>query len=191
MLNEIGERRPVTILYEQNSGLGHARNFAITQTHGKYVLPLDPDDLIEPPFVARCVEILEARPELAYVNCWSRYIDEQGKPWGEGGLGYRPFTNDAAALDVLNVAGAASAVIRRRVFDLGFCYSVDATSYEDWLFYRDLADSGYFGQTIPEQLLLYRVRTASMFRQVAEPHHERLLAELETHRRRREVQWTS
>ena len=90
------------------------------------------------------------------MNCVALHR-QQGKPWGEGGLGYRPFTNDAAALDVLNVAGAASAVIRRRVFDLGFCYSVDATSYEDWLFYRDLSDSGYFGQTIPEELLLYRV----------------------------------
>ena len=104
--------------------------------------------------------------------------------------GYRPFTNDAGSLDVLNVAGPASAVIRRQIFDLGFWYSVDATSYEDWLLYRDLRDYGLFGHTIPEELLVYRVRGRSMFRAVAEPHHERLMTELETHRRKREVQWT-
>ena len=190
ILAELASRLPLTVLNQRNSGLGRARNFAIRQSQGKYVLPLDADDVIEPTFVERCVEILESRPTIAYVNSWSRYVDEAGEPWPGGVRGYRPFTNQAESLGALNVAGPASAVIRRRVFDLGHWYSVDATSYEDWLLYRDLADHGLFGHTIPEELLLYRVRGQSMFRAVAEPNHERLLAELETHRRELEVQWT-
>ena len=190
ILAELASRLPLTVLNQRNSGLGRARNFAIRQSQGKYVLPLDADDVIEPTFVERCVEILESRPTIAYVNSWSRYVDEAGEPWPGGVRGYRPFTNQAESLGALNVAGPASAVIRRRVFDLGHWYSVDATSYEDWLLYRDLAVQGLFGHTIPEELLLYRVRGQSMFRAVAEPNHERLLAELETHRRELEVQWT-
>ena len=43
-------------------GLGAARNFGITQARGRYVLPLDADNMIEPTFVERCVEVLEADP---------------------------------------------------------------------------------------------------------------------------------
>ena len=94
ILEELAWRyRPLTVLYQQNSGLGRARNFGIRQSHGKYVLPLDADDLIEPKFVERCVEVL--RPaSVAYVNSWSRYVDEAGDPWPGGVSGYRPFTNE-------------------------------------------------------------------------------------------------
>lgn len=191
VLDELTLRLPVAVVSQQNSGLGRARNLGISQSRGKYVLPLDPDDAVRPTFVERCVEVLEQRPEVAYVNCWSRYVDKYGHRWGPPSAGFRPFSNEAGVLAVLNVAGAASAVIRRRVFDRGFWYSVDATSHEDWLFYRELAAAGLFGHTIPEQLLVYRVRAASMFRQVAGPHDERLMAESAAHQRERQVQWTS
>jgi glycosyltransferase involved in cell wall biosynthesis len=191
VLDDLASRYPLAFYTEQNSGLGRARNFGISQSRGKYILPLDPDDLIEPLYIERCIDVLERRPELAYVNCWSRYIDEEGQPFGPPSDGYRPFTNLGEALPDLNVAGGASAVIRRHVFDSGVWYSVDATSYEDWLFYQELAAKGFVGHTIPEQLFVYRVRLKSMFRQVAEPHHERLMAEMATHRREWEVQWTS
>jgi glycogen synthase len=189
-LTAAAKRFSATVLTQQNSGLGRARNFAISQSRGKYVLPLDPDDLIEPSFVERCVDVLENRPELAYVNTWSRYVDVDGHPYGSRSAGYRPFSNEGVSLEQLNIAGPATAVIRRRIFDLGHWYSVDATSYEDWLFYQDLGAAGLVGHTIPEQLFVYRVRGDSMFRRVAEPHHDRLMDEMATHRREREIQWT-
>jgi glycosyltransferase involved in cell wall biosynthesis len=189
-LDAAAARFSATVLTQQNSGLGRARNFAISQSRGKYVLPLDPDDLLEPLFVERCVGVLEKRPELAYVNSWSRYMNEEGRPYGPPSAGYRPFSNQGRSLSRLNIAGPATALIRRRIFELGHWYSVEATSYEDWLFYQELAAAGFVGHTIPEQLFVYRVRSDSMFRRVAEPHHDRLMDEMATHRREREIQWT-
>jgi glycosyltransferase involved in cell wall biosynthesis len=190
VLDAATDRFGATVLTQQNSGLGRARNFAISQSRGRYVLPLDPDDLLEPRYVERCADVLESRPELAYVNTWSRYVNEDGSAYGAPSAGYRPFSNEAVALGARNVAGPATALIRRDVFDRGFRYSLDLTSYEDWLFYQELAAAGLVGHTIPEQLFVYRVRSSSMFRTVAEGQHDRLMEEMAGHRRERGTQWT-
>jgi hypothetical protein len=90
-----------------------------------------------------------------------------------------------------NVAGDAAAVIRRQVFDAGFRYSEELTSYEDWAFYRRLRAAGRFGVVIPERLLRYRVRDDSMQARIAQPNRARLLGEIEAHIEENEMQWTS
>jgi glycosyltransferase involved in cell wall biosynthesis len=188
ILGELAERYPISVVTQVNSGLGQARNLGIELSRGRYVLPLDPDDLILPPFVERCVEVLERRPELAYVTAWSEYMDERGRPLGAGG--YRPLGNAVASLERENLAGSAMAVFRRRLFEDGLRYSPDLTSYEDWLVYRELQAAGERGHVIPETLLRYRVRRGSMLRAVAMPGRKRLLGELRAHAREAEVSWT-
>jgi glycosyltransferase involved in cell wall biosynthesis len=191
-LAQLANRYPISILTQQNSGLGAARNFGISQSTGRYVMPLDPDNVATPRFVERCVEVLENDSTAAYVNSWLGYIDEDGEAYPPPDEGYQPFSNDAGLLRNLNVAGDATAVIRRRIFDLGFWYSIDGgASYEDWLFYRQLDRNGFRGHAIPERLILYRIRKGSMIREVGIPHHARIVGEMEAHLREEEVVWTS
>jgi glycogen synthase len=191
ILGELSTRFPITVLTQQNSGLGSARNFGIASSRGRYVFPLDADNMAKPTFVERCIEVLENDLEIAYVTSWSRYVDEEGRPLDDPRGGWQPIGNELAALSEFNTAGDAAAVLRRRLFDLGFAYSVDATSYEDWLLYRELAAAGFHGHAIPERLLLYRVRPESMIRTIAELHHARLFEEMEAHLVEGEMQWTS
>ena len=184
----MAERYPLSVVTQENSGLGQARNLGIQLSRGRYVLPLDPDDVILPRFVERCVEVLEERPELAYVTAWSEYVDERGLPLGAGG--YRPLGNRVAWLERENLAGSAMALFRRRLFERGLRYSPDLTSYEDWLMYRELRAAGQHGHVIPETLLRYRVRVGSMLRAVARPGYQRLMGELRAHAREAEVSWT-
>ena len=188
MLAWMAERYPLSVVTQENSGLGQARNLGIQLSRGRYVLPLDPDDVILPRFVERCVEVLEERPELAYVTAWSEYVDERGLPLGAGG--YRPLGNRVAWLERENLAGSAMALFRRRLFERGLRYSPDLTSYEDWLMYRELRAAGQHGHVIPETLLRYRVRVGSMLRAVARPGYKRLMGELRAHAREAEVSWT-
>jgi len=188
---EIAGRLPVIVVTQMNQGLGAARNFGVLQSRGRYVFPLDADNIVEPEFVARCVEILESRPELAYVTSWSRYIDDGGTPLPGPELGYEPLGNQAALICEENVAGDAAAVIRRRIFDAGFRYSEELTSFEDWHFYRELRAAGHLGTVIPERLLRYRVRNDSMQAQIAQPNRERLLGEIHAHIQENAIQWTS
>jgi glycogen(starch) synthase len=189
-LAEIAARYPLAVLTQMNAGLGAARNFGISQSRGRYIVPLDPDDMLEPTYIERGVALLESQPDLAYVSTWSRYVDQDGLEFDPPDQGYQPLGNMSELAGVMNVAGVATAVIRRHVFDLGFAYSHDLTSYEDWSLYRDLGENGYEGIIIPERLFRYRIRPESMFRQIGMPKAERLKREIDTHLTEGRIEWT-
>ncbi len=191
LLAELSATLPVVVVSQINSGLGAARNLGVLQARGRYVFPLDCDNVAEPEFVTRCVEVLEHRPEAAYATSWSRYVDDSGTPLSGPDLGYEPLGNQAELVTRENVAGDAAALIRRRIFDAGFRYSEELTSFEDWHLYRELALAGHLGAVIPERLLRYRVRADSMQAQIAQPRRARLEAEIEALIRENAVRWTS
>ena len=190
VLAELAAGAPVVVVSQMNGGLGAARNFGISQCRGRYVFPLDADNLAHPEFVQRCVEILEHRPEVAYVTSWSRFIEVDGTPLPSP-LGYQPLGNHSALVSRDNVAGDAAAVIRRGIFDAGFRYSEELTSFEDWHFYRELAAAGRYGAVIPQRLLHYRVHEESMQFRIAQPRRPRLEGEIRALLRENAVRWKS
>lgn len=190
VLAELATRYPIRVIAQANRGLGGARNFGIAQSRGRYVLPLDADNVLEPDFVARCVALLEADPELAYVTAWSRYVDEGGVPLGPPNEGYRPVGNWSSLVEERNVAGDATAVLRRGLL-YRHRFSEDLTSYEDWALYRELARAGRHGRVIPEMLWRYRIREGSMLREVGLDREERLRGEMDALIREQEVTWVS
>lgn len=69
------------IIRQANAGPAAARNRAVQEAIGIYILPLDADDTIEPEYVAKAVAVLDARPEVGVVYCKaSKFGAEQG-PW--------------------------------------------------------------------------------------------------------------
>jgi glycosyltransferase involved in cell wall biosynthesis len=191
VLETLPEHYGARVVMQRNHGLGAARNFGVRNAHGRFILPLDADDLIAPDFVERCVAALEADAGLAYVGTWSRYVDEHLEPIDGADPGYTPLGNWSALTDVQNVAGSASALVRRHLFDQGFAYSHDLTSYEDWLFYRRLREAGHFGAIIPRPLLTYRIRRSSMLRATGSVRWERLQGEVAALLAEGGMQWTS
>jgi glycogen(starch) synthase len=191
ILEELAVRYPLTVLTQSNAGLGAARNFGISQARGRYVLPLDADNLIMPCFVERAVDVLEHDRRVAYVTSWSTYVDEVGDPLRGNAVGYQPIGNESRLITRNNVAGDAAALLRRRVFDLGFHYSQDLTSFEDWHFYLELHLAGHYGRVMPERLLHYRVRPDSMIREIGLLQTGRLYGEIQAHVREREVAWST
>lgn len=190
VLAELATRYRLRILLQPNGGLGAARNFGIAQSRGRYVLPLDADNVLEPTFVERCVTLLEADETLAFVTSWNRYIDDIGLPFGPPNEGYRPVGNWTSLVEEQGIAGDGVAVLRRRVFDT-HAFSEDLTSFEDWALYRALHRARQYGRVIPEMLWRYRVREDSMLRQVGMPHEVRLLEEMDALTIEREMTWVS
>lgn len=188
VLDDLAERYGVKLVTQPNAGLGAARNFGISQATGRYVMPIDADDRVAPEFVERCVEILEADPEVAYATTWSAYIRPDGEPYGDG-VGWAPFGNWSSLVRLNNVAGTCTAVIRRRFFDQGFAYSDELTSYEDWFLYRELHEAGHYGVVLPERLFEYRVRPESMLRKIGGPRVATIYEEMNAHLRERAVRW--
>jgi glycosyltransferase involved in cell wall biosynthesis len=56
------EDKRVILLHQQNKGPGMARNLALENTHGKYILFVDADDSLEPSAVEKCAAIMESKP---------------------------------------------------------------------------------------------------------------------------------
>jgi glycogen synthase len=190
VLERVARRPRTTVLAQVNAGLGAARNFGISQARGEYVVPLDADDVVDPSFVSRCVDVLESDPELAYVGTWVVYMDGEGNDLVDDDGGYTPYGNWSTLIRRVNVAGVCTTLFRRAVFDAGFRYSHDLTSYEDWLLHRQLHDAGLFGAIIPERLFHYRIRERSMMRETGRPQLKLLLGEIRALHREGAVRWT-
>jgi glycogen(starch) synthase len=191
ILAELATRFPIRVLTQRNAGVGRARNAGIAQSRGAYVLPLDADNVLRPAFIRRCLDVLEADSEVAFVSTWSQFVDDQGHALEGLSGGYQPIGNRSPAVLEENIAGDAAALTRKRVFDLGHWYSPELTSYEDWQFYRELHVAGFYGRAIPERLLLYRVRADSMIRDVGLEQHSRLYGEMTADLREKEMTWVS
>ena len=51
---------------QDNRGLAAARNAGFRAARGRFVVPLDSDDILEPDYVATCVAALNANPDAAF-----------------------------------------------------------------------------------------------------------------------------
>lgn len=69
------------IVHQENRGLAGARNTGIAEARGRYILPLDADDRIEPGYLAAAVPLLEEDSALGIVTCRARYFGFSDKEW--------------------------------------------------------------------------------------------------------------
>ena len=65
------------IIDKKNEGPSAARNVGIKASHGKYILPLDADDLIEPSYLELAVDYLENCDDCKAVYCEGDYFGDK------------------------------------------------------------------------------------------------------------------
>lgn len=70
-----------TIIRQPNAGPAAARNRAVREASGEFILPLDADDKIAPGYVERAVAVLERRPEVGIVYCKAMRFGAESGPW--------------------------------------------------------------------------------------------------------------
>lgn len=103
----LGDPR-VRVIRHKNGGVGAARNAGIREARGKYIAPIDADDIWHPRKLELQVECMEqGGEEMGFAYCWSEKID------GEGRLitGSFPFQNEGwvrLALVLRNFVGSGS-----------------------------------------------------------------------------------
>ncbi|MGI9183634.1 MAG: glycosyltransferase [Solirubrobacteraceae bacterium] len=146
----------VTVLrIPTNRGPSAARNAAIERASGRYVLPVDADNLLLPGAVAALVEQLRSAGE----NVGFIYPNYQF--FGNRKEYFEPPSYNLDALLNANYCDTGS-LIDREVFDRGFRYSEDVVfgfrraPYEDWDFVLTLAEHGIYGEPARAKTTLYR-----------------------------------
>lgn len=189
VLDDLVERFPIRLLTQERAGSSRARNAGIVQARGRYVLPLDADRMLHRSFVKRCVDVLAHEPEVAFATTWAQYVDEHGRPAGGPDRGLQPLGNGIPAVMSDNVAGDATALIRKDVFERGHRYDPELAIYEDWQLYRELHQAGLHGVVIPERLLVCRMHDESTVEQTGPAGNVRAFAEMQARLKSGEVEW--
>src|SRR5262245_57176203 len=150
------------VIVTANEGLAAARNTAIRNSRGKYVLPLDADDKIHPEYLARGVPLMESDSDVLIVYCdCERFGDESG-----------PAELAAFSRKTMLFRNVifCSALFRRSDYAATPGYRDNVFAYEDWDLWLSLLDLRPSGRVvkIPKTLFYYRIRTSSMLNSMTE-----------------------
>lgn len=70
----------VRVIRRDNGGVASARNHAMTEASGEFLLPLDGDDVLEPDYLAATVPVLRDDTGLAIVSTQATYFGERSGP---------------------------------------------------------------------------------------------------------------
>jgi glycosyltransferase involved in cell wall biosynthesis len=157
----------VQLVRQCNAGVGAARNTAIGKAHGKYIAPLDADDLFFPDKLEKQVACMErCGSETGLVYCGTTVIDEHGHfvrsidlQTLEGRL--------RLAVVLRNIIGNASVpLFRATALEKVGTYLTraeqrGAQGLEDWDLHIRIAER-YCIRVVPEHLLAYRESSSSM-----------------------------
>jgi glycosyltransferase involved in cell wall biosynthesis/GT2 family glycosyltransferase len=151
VLHEIELRDRVRVIRQpQNSGPSAARNRAIKETKGRFILPVDSDNILLPGAVASLVEQLQSAGESV------QYIYPNCQYFGTRDDYFQPPSFNLALLLAGNYCDTCS-LIDRATFDAGLCYAEDIVlGHEDWDFALTLASHGVRGEPARRRTLLYR-----------------------------------
>jgi glycosyltransferase involved in cell wall biosynthesis len=145
----------VTKVRQPNAGLSAARNAGIAAAAGRYVVPLDSDDLLSEGFLGPAVDALRRNPELGYVAGYLRYfglLDYTHVP-----AGYVPHLSL-----VVNTHVRATALFKREALMSIGGYDVELPAFEDWDLHVRLALAGYTSDILPFEAHRYRRHAESM-----------------------------
>lgn len=144
----------ITVFNGERKGPAAARNMAIKHSKGKYILPLDSDDLISVDYIKRAVEIIENNPQIGVVYCRADLFGEKSGPWDLPDYSFEKMLLD-------NVVFVTS-LFRKEDWERvgGFSPELEA-GMEDYDFWISLLEIGLEVHQIPEILFHYRIKPQS------------------------------
>ena len=108
LLEAAGAQARTTVIRTENRGPATARNTAVANARGRYLVFLDADDHLAPEFLAKTVAVLEAEPDVGVVHTWVALVGGHQGVWRTG-----PFAlPDLLARCTIHV----TALVRRELF---------------------------------------------------------------------------
>lgn len=151
------EKEGFRVIHQSNFGLGAARNTGISNSRGKYILPLDSDNKIKHEYIFESIKYLESdSADIVY-----------GKPefFGEvdSSRFFKPESFDITKIFKDNYIDAC-AVFRKTVWILnkGYETNMPFQGHEDWEFWIHAYSNGFRFKYLDKYLYCYRVCSQSM-----------------------------
>lgn len=144
----------VRVLRQDNAGPAAARNRAIASASGRYILPLDADDLIDPSYVEKAVAVLDSEPGVGIVYCKAAKFGAESGPWQLPAYALRELVID-------NVIFVTSLFRRDDWVQVGGFSESLRRGVEDYDFWIKIVAMGREVRQLDECLFHYRVGHAS------------------------------
>ena len=154
------------LVFEKNNlGLSGIRNKYMEQFDTKYVFSFDPDDILEPNFLEKCITYMESHPDKAAVATWlNRFGIESG---------ISKLSEESATLPAMLITNnyLGSCVLRKEAFTQVGGYDTSDIVYgaEDYDFWLSILEKGWSLGVISEPLFRYRRLSDSSSSQSAKP----------------------
>jgi glycosyltransferase involved in cell wall biosynthesis len=147
--------RAIRLLQKSNEGLALARNDGIAAAAGAFILPLDADDRLAPAMLEKTVALLEARPQTAIAYTDLVHFGKVEQTIQAVEFDFRKICQN----NQLNYCS----LFRREAWEAAGGYNPNMLwGYEDWDFWISCGEAGLEPARVPEPLLHYRVKEASM-----------------------------
>ncbi len=144
------------ITHPENKGLSAARNTGMQAAQTDLVLQLDADDRIDPTFLEKATWALACHPNWSFVNAWVRAVGANDYVWTRGFEAARDFLADNQVNPIALIRRSADRAI-------GGHDETIRGGMEDWDYWLKMAVHGYWGGTIPEVLIEYRIHPQPTF----------------------------
>jgi len=143
--------------YKENGGHSSARNFGVSHSSGKYILPLDADDTISDNYIDAAVKKIESDPNIKIVTGQVQHFGDV----------HEKFIMPAYSIKSYLVVNfiSISSLFSKEDFDNAKGFDENMLTFEDWdLFIKILKDGGEVVE-LPFIGLNYRKKDKSLFRE--------------------------
>ena len=138
-------------LKKENGGLSSARNEGIKISTGKYILPLDADDMIGSEYLEEAIKILEMQNDIGIVYCNAELFGEKNGKWK------LPDYSENTIFYMNTIF--CSAVFRKSDFLKTGGYNTNMIyGLEDWDFWLSLIEMGIGVFKLPHTYFFYRTK---------------------------------
>lgn len=131
-----------------------ARNLGIENANGKYILPVDSDDLIDKEYVEKAVKILDSNENVGIVYCYADLFGEKKGRWQ-----LPDYSFDNMLLD--NIIFVTSMFRKEDWLKVGGFNTTLIHGMEDYDFWISILELEREVVQIPEILFKYRIKNTS------------------------------
>ena len=166
----IAKSYPVKYIEQVNKGLSSARNTMIMNMTGDWFYPLDADDVMLP----HCIERISKEIERVDADVIAPSFKCFGVGSGEVILMPNPTIED---FKIANRIGYFSAIKKEALLEIGGYSPRMIWGYEDYHLWFNMLKAGKKIMTIPDVLIMYRMKKQSMIHD-AQKHHSELMAQI-------------
>ncbi|EOQ65373.1 hypothetical protein F935_00217 [Acinetobacter calcoaceticus ANC 3811] len=137
---------------KENGGVSSARNWGVNNASGDYLMFIDSDDKIESSYIEKCLNILQMRPDLAFVCTNVQEFERSNNKINHKIVSLKEFIFHNAVFPCI-------ALMRTADFKRVGGYDEKLKVCEDWNLYISLLKNNEKYFVIPEYLYFYRKRS--------------------------------